>query len=268
MIAAVDLHNTPSVSDVHQQSERSTSTACDERAVGTAMDDATAECSTVDNGAISTAALGAETRARVPFARRRGGAHTSAVRRAWLFASVCGALACGGTSLTSLPDASTQDASVSQDAAAESDASASDVTTPVDATADTGSTSDADKYVDPGITCGGTYCPEASELCCTTITSYYPSYTYAYACEALSDLVQCPAGIAIYCDDDTECTGGDVCCGNLGNPTYTKVSCQPTCTGNVFGYQQIHFCNPNAADCGTGQTCKPSPQMPDYYVCQ
>ncbi len=192
-------------------------------------------------------------------------------RGALLCVWACGALACGGTSDNTLldgQDASAQDSTTSQDASAGNDVVTSDVMTQPDVATDTGTAPDSGKYVDPGITCGGTHCPPSTDLCCSTITSYYPTYTYAYACEALSDLVQCAAGIPIYCDDDAECMGGDVCCGDLGYQTYAKVSCKPTCTGIVFGYQQVHFCNPNASDCGTGQTCKASTQMPDYYVCQ
>jgi hypothetical protein len=121
---------------------------------------------------------------------------------------------------------------------------------------------------DPGIACGKSDCDPSTELCCSTITSYYPQYTYAFACEAKTDLVQCAAGIGVYCDDDHDCEGGQLCCGDLGYQSYAKVSCKPTCTGVAFGYQQIHFCDPKAPDCDVNQTCAQSTVMPGYFVCQ
>lgn len=145
-------------------------------------------------------------------------------------------------------DASTSDAASSKDAA-----------TPKDA---------GNPYQDPGIGCGTSNCAESSDLCCVSITSYYPQLTYAYACEPLTDLAHCPAGIPIYCDDDQDCSGGQVCCGDLGYQQYSKVSCKATCTGVVYGAQQIHFCNPKQPLCDSGQTCKPSMVMTGYFVCQ
>ncbi len=178
--------------------------------------------------------------------------------------------ACGGAVDTLLlDDASDMDANVGIDDSVP-DSGGGDAITPFDASVDaTKPPKDSGPpYVDPGITCGTADCDASSQYCCVSITSYYPTYTYAFACGATSDLVQCPAGIPVYCDDDKECDAGQVCCGDLGNVTYSKVSCKPTCTGNVWGYQQVHFCDPKAPTCGTGTTCKASTVISGYYVCQ
>jgi len=36
-------------------------------------------------------------------------------------------------------------------------------------------------YVDPGTACGKAECDPSKNLCCGSITSYYPTYTYAFA---------------------------------------------------------------------------------------
>jgi hypothetical protein len=123
-------------------------------------------------------------------------------------------------------------------------------------------------YVDPGIACGNAECDPTKNLCCGDITSYYPNYTYAFACEALTDLVQCATGVPVYCDDDHDCASG-VCCGDLdGQNHFAKVSCKATCTGVVWPYTQVHLCDPKSPKCDTNQTCTASPSLPGYFVCQ
>ena len=148
-----------------------------------------------------------------------------------------------------------QDAGNSNDAGGEKDA------TPVK--------DSAPPYQDPGIGCGNTDCDPQSNLCCGTVTSYYPQYTYSFACEPLSDLVQCAAGIGVYCDSDHDCPNNGICCGDLDwQGHYSKVSCKTTCTGSVYGYTQVHFCDPKAPDCDSGQTCTASTALSGYFVCQ
>jgi len=192
---------------------------------------------------------------------------------AWL---ALAAVACGGASGPSLldpsdagtgePDSSVTppDASSQPDASPPEDGGATD-----GAVADAAPPEDANKYQDPGVACGQTDCDPSTSLCCRTVTTYYPQITYGYACEPLSDLVKCAAGTSIYCDDDQDCDGGQVCCGDLGyNSGYAKVSCKETCSGVVLGYTQIHFCDPNAPDCDVNQTCGASQAAPGYFVCQ
>jgi hypothetical protein len=182
---------------------------------------------------------------------------------------VAASVACGGASSSLLDpqdaaepvaDATSQDVAVSPDAG-------SDVTA-VDASKDVAAKDVGNPYTDPGIACGTGECDAGSALCCGTITSYYPTYTYSFACEPTTDIAQCPAGLPIYCDDDHDCPTSQICCGDLGNNGYNKVSCKATCTGIVFYYQQIHFCNPKANDCSSTQSCVASTVLSGYYVCQ
>lgn len=186
------------------------------------------------------------------------------------------ALACGGTDGSSLfdphdaaapavdatapLDASTQpDVTTLDDASIVFEAGGQDATTIVDA---------GKPYTDPGVLCGGGECDPSTQLCCGSVTSYYPQVTYSFACEATSDLAQCTAGLPVYCDDDHDCPSSQLCCGDLGQQGYSKVSCKATCTGVVWGSQQVHFCDPNAPDCDTNQTCKASTVLSGYFVCQ
>ena len=199
--------------------------------------------------------------------------HLCALTRVGPGLLLLGAAACGGADGSPLLEGDDSGLDVfapdvaSQDVAA-SDGGTSDAGMPkLDASNDA-SPKEAG-YVDPGIACGKTDCDAGAELCCATITSYYPTYTYAFACEPTTDLVQCAAGIGVYCDDDHDCPpSAQLCCGDLGYQRFNKVSCKPTCTGVVYGVPQIHFCNPNAPDCEMAQTCTASMVMPGYYVCQ
>jgi hypothetical protein len=183
-------------------------------------------------------------------------------------------IACGGAESSSLfQDASVvtpgDDASTPVDDATAPDdvATQPDVAPP---TKDASPPKDSgNPYIDPGIACGNTDCDPSKNLCCGTITSYYPQYTYAFACEPLSDLVQCAAGVGVYCDDDHDCPNNGVCCGDLDSQNhYAKVSCKATCTGTVWPYTQVHFCDPKNPKCDTSQKCTASTSLPGYYVCQ
>jgi len=185
-------------------------------------------------------------------------------------------VACGGAEPSSLFDSGALaqgDASQTPDAIADNEAGSPEdagnlndggVTTKDAAPKDAGN-----PYQDPGIACGNTECDASAALCCGSITSYYPQYTYAFACEPLTDLVQCAAGVPVYCDDDHDCPNSGVCCGDLDfQGHYAKVTCKTTCTGNVLGYTQVHFCDPKAPDCSTNQKCVASTSLSGYFVCQ
>ena len=190
-------------------------------------------------------------------------------------ALLVGCLACSGADSSSLlQDASIvtpgEDASTpTSDATSPEDVVAKpDVTQPPPKDAAPPPKDAGNPYVDPGIACGNADCDPTKNLCCGTITSYYPQYTYAFACEALTDLVQCAAGLPVYCDDDHDCASG-VCCGDLDQQNhYAKVSCKATCTGFVWPYTQVHFCDPKAPKCDGNQTCTASTSLPGYWVCQ
>ncbi len=123
-------------------------------------------------------------------------------------------------------------------------------------------------YQDPGIACAKTYCDQDADLCCGTPTSYYPQETYSFACEPLSDLVQCAGGLPIYCDDDKDCANGESCCATIGYQDYSKVACQAgPCANTVYG-QEAHFCDPKNSNCAQNTTCKPAPYLTGYFACQ
>ena len=82
-------------------------------------------------------------------------------------------------------------------------------------------------------------------------------------------------GVAIPCDNEAECTGGQVCCGTLdtNNDVYVSVQCQSSCDPNQSEYV---FCDPNAtvdvcssipANGGPAYTCMASDVLPGYYRC-
>jgi len=195
--------------------------------------------------------------------------------RAALLAFVVACSGADGSPLLEGQDASAPplDASQTVDASPPSEAGPpEDAGNPGDAGGGKDATAPKDSgttYQDPGIGCGNTDCDPQTNLCCGTITSYYPSYTYAFACEPLSDLVQCAAGLGVYCDDDHDCPNSGVCCGDLDSQNhYAKVSCKPTCTGYVWPYTQVHFCDPKAPKCDTNQKCVASTALSGYFVCQ
>ncbi len=182
------------------------------------------------------------------------------------------AVACGGADLGLLApndgSIASLDAQPSDDASPNDDANELDAAPPSDAsTLDVTPIKDA-AYQDPGIACGKTECDPKANLCCGTVTSYYPQMTYSYACEPLSDLVQCAAGMPVYCDDDKDCPSASPFCCGTHSQSYSKIACQAqACANSVFG-QQDHMCDPKASDCDGQTTCKASPVNAAYFTCQ
>jgi hypothetical protein len=184
---------------------------------------------------------------------------------------VAGVVACGGADLGILgaPDGSTLDA-VSPDDAAQNETSSANDASPDDIAAPDATVIDAGPppYQDPGIACGKVDCDPDASLCCGTATSYYPQTTYSFACEPLSDFVQCAGGLPVYCDDDKDCPTTQSCCATVGYQSYSKVACQAgPCMNTVYGMES-HFCDPKASDCDGNTTCKPAPYLSGYYACQ
>lgn len=95
----------------------------------------------------------------------------------------------------------------------------------------------------PGtIACGGSSCPVApGSYCCA-------GFQFGSTCgepggeDACRNLGQ---GHVLTCDDDTDCTGGRVCCLVDGAKTST---CSATCSGRVL-------CSPASPSCPAGQAC-------------
>jgi hypothetical protein len=104
----------------------------------------------------------------------------------------------------------------------------------------------------PGqIDCGGMTCNVLdSNQCCETTTA---------TCEDVS--VDCSAGMAVTCEDASDCTDSKICCINVTSTSGTgTMSCQtgPTCPTGA-GVLTGQNCS-TGDECGTGGTC-------GEYVC-
>jgi hypothetical protein len=81
----------------------------------------------------------------------------------------------------------------------------------------------------------------------------------------------CQGGLAIKCDDQTDCAFGQVCCGMFDeNSGYKSVSCSPACV-NIGSTKAVRFCDQNAAsdECtAIGKTCQWSGSLPGSSVCK
>lgn len=120
---------------------------------------------------------------------------------------------------------------------------------------------------DKGTQCGGpngntTYCG-SGESCC--ITGNGPNATY----KCNQQFVSFCNGVQVDCDDEADCTNGQVCCGTMVNNRYQSVRCMPSCDSSG-GAPSYRFCNPHAKvdECASdGLSCIPSQSLPGYYVC-
>jgi hypothetical protein len=126
---------------------------------------------------------------------------------------------------------------------------------------------------DPGIWCGGkggvdNFCAAGTQVCCVQSDPF--GVPTSRSCEA-NGIAPCGLGLAIKCDDHTDCPAGYVCCGALANDGYKSVTCQKTSCASLPGLQGVRFCDPSAAtdECATmGAACQPSGRLPGYSVCQ
>jgi hypothetical protein len=82
----------------------------------------------------------------------------------------------------------------------------------------------------------------------------------------------CVTGLAIKCDDSTDCGAGQVCCGRLFNDGYHSVTCESSCPATMpGGIKGVRFCDPSnpVSECSSlGQLCLPSSKLTGYSVCQ
>ena len=81
----------------------------------------------------------------------------------------------------------------------------------------------------------------------------------------------CQGGLAIKCNDQTDCPTGNVCCGMFEeNSGYKSVSCQAACV-NAGTLKGVRLCDPDAPtdECkAIGKTCQWSGSLPGYSVCK
>jgi hypothetical protein len=111
---------------------------------------------------------------------------------------------------------------------------------------------------------GGSFtCPPgtctAPDVCCATGTGM--GMTPTFKCQAATKACGNAAGpgTPISCSSSADCNG-EVCCGENLNGYYSRVSCQPTCSGTgTGGGTLVTFCDPAASDCPVAAPlCQPS----------
>lgn len=125
-----------------------------------------------------------------------------------------------------------------------------------------------------GIWCGednsgdDVYC-SAGTACCAGKGPGGPSLK----CSAGGGITACPIGnLAIRCDDQTDCPGGQVCCGMFSEQTgYQSIQCASSCNSVGNTIRAVRFCDPKAAvdECqAIGKTCGWSQGLPGYGICK
>jgi hypothetical protein len=100
------------------------------------------------------------------------------------------------------------------------------------------------------INCGTTTCNSATEQCCL-------GFNGTASCVAEGEA--CPGGgLSLSCTGSSNCSDGEVCCGNIGGGS-ASATCQPSCGGGGgFGGGGLQLCNSDA-DCPTNETCRDTP---------
>lgn len=75
----------------------------------------------------------------------------------------------------------------------------------------------------------------------------------------------CFLEVAIECDGDEDCTGGQLCCGDYDSNafTYTAITCQDTCDSNNSQYK---LCHPGESCPESGHVCRHSQVIPHDFV--
>jgi hypothetical protein len=112
----------------------------------------------------------------------------------------------------------------------------------------------------PGsINCASTPCSLASNFCCTCPNCFPPFPTFCSP-----TFPGCVTGAALQCDDRTDCSGGDVCCGAFPSGAFAGTSCQASCA-SAAASGDVQFCNVDA-ECAKG-TCKPLTSVPGFTGC-
>jgi hypothetical protein len=81
-----------------------------------------------------------------------------------------------------------------------------------------------------------------------------------------------PQAIALKCNDETDCPGGQVCCAQFDQQSgYKSAQCQTSCSGSSNGTVAVKLCDPDAPtdQClSTGKTCQPSSSLSGYSICK
>jgi len=151
----------------------------------------------------------------------------------------------------------------------------------------TGGSGDAGvKPIDSGLTgsvvpavCGAsTTCSSSDPTCCATQSTNGITPT-SYTCTPGPS--SCGSGgatspLPVLCRDDSDCTGGKLCCGELVDATgtggYQSVSCESSCAPKDGANLSSHviFCastTTTGACAAAGLTCTASAILPGFIVC-
>jgi hypothetical protein len=115
---------------------------------------------------------------------------------------------------------------------------------------------------------GDVYC-SAGTACCA---SKYGQGGPGLSCST-NPFLACPnGGLAIRCDDQTDCPGGQVCCGMFSEQTgYQSIQCSTSCNSVGNTIRAVRFCDPKAAvdECAAiGKKCGLSQGLPGYGICK
>jgi hypothetical protein len=139
---------------------------------------------------------------------------------------------CSGASCGGGPEASTPEASIPE-------ASSPDVVSPPP---DGGAPDATPPPADPGIPCGTTFCKaDGVTMCCGDVGGGGSS-------DSCSTVTGQGCIYNFYCDDSSECAGGQVCC---MDDDVGQSKCATKCTAT-----QQQFCNPaSSGACPSGQSC-------------
>jgi hypothetical protein len=86
-------------------------------------------------------------------------------------------------------------------------------------------------------------------------------------------IAACAGGLAVRCDDRSDCPGGQVCCGSFDqNFGYKSVQCQTSCNGSPNpNVTTVRFCDPYAPadECAEiGKTCTASQGLSGFSICK
>jgi hypothetical protein len=121
---------------------------------------------------------------------------------------------------------------------------------------DAPSAADGPQGPSPGvINCAGTACAIGSSVCCTCANCFPPFPTSCFP-----SFPGCVTGVPVHCDDRTDCSAGQVCCGSLSTGTFTGSACKASCAAG-----DVQLCAVNA-ECAKG-SCKASTAVPGFSTC-
>lgn len=124
--------------------------------------------------------------------------------------------------------------------------------------------------------CGSSLTCNSTDPTCCGIQGDGLTTTTSYSCAANGS--ECTgmstAAVPIECRDNSDCSGGNICCGTLRNVSaqggYATVKCQSTCPEKDTGGNlttNVIFCSNSDVCTADGLTCQTSNILPGFNVC-